>query len=182
MMSSMMSLVSLGAWISFAAAKTTVRPCRLCCQSNDNDSCIYASDASRHETVLHSCCGSSWGKYYCCPQIVENVSFACRGSTGRCKKVASRSQRRSQVDTVETSDEFTYSFKLLMTACFLLYLIRDTFCVGSESTDAALATHGDNKEKLQERESTDAALATHGDNKEKSQEKHQLSCIGCCFD
>jgi hypothetical protein len=102
------------------------------------------------------------GKYYCCPQIVENVSFACRGSTGRCKKVASRSQRRSQVDTVETSDEFTYSFKLLMTACFLLYLIGDTFCVG--------------------RESTDAALATHGDNKEKSQEKDQLSCIGCCFD
>ena len=69
-----------------------------------------------------------------------------------------------------------------MTACFLLYLIRDTFCVGRESTDAALATHGDNKEKLQERESTDAALATHGDNKEKSQEKDQLSCIGCCFD
>ena len=64
-----------------------MRPCRVCCKKND--SCVYASVASKQEPVLHSCCGPEVrGRYYCCPDIVDNVSFMCRGNTGRCQVVS----------------------------------------------------------------------------------------------
>ena len=69
--------------LPFAAA----RPCRVCCENND--SCVYASKASKYENVSHSCCGSSvFGRYYCCPERAGNVSYACKGVIGKCKVVA----------------------------------------------------------------------------------------------
>eukprot|EP00291_Cryptomonas_curvata_P011497 CAMPEP_0172179216 /NCGR_PEP_ID=MMETSP1050-20130122/16488_1 /TAXON_ID=233186 /ORGANISM="Cryptomonas curvata, Strain CCAP979/52" /LENGTH=224 /DNA_ID=CAMNT_0012852061 /DNA_START=45 /DNA_END=716 /DNA_ORIENTATION=+ len=70
---------------SVVAADDPVRPCRLCCQKLG--SCIYPSDASKQETVLHSCCGSNRdGKYFCCPQKVGSRSYACKGKTGKCSR------------------------------------------------------------------------------------------------
>ena len=64
-----------------------VRPCQLCCENND--SCVYSSKSSKYENVSHSCCGSNaFGRYYCCPERAKNVSYACRGVTGKCKVVA----------------------------------------------------------------------------------------------
>ena len=75
-----------------------IRPCRLCCENSG--SCVYASKASNYENVSHTCCGSSYGKHYCCPDSVENVSFACRGTTGKCKVVYEKADGRSWIVSI----------------------------------------------------------------------------------